>query len=184
LPATVQIVRTTGSGTGTETVITNLNTRVLADDSATVAGTQNPVQIPTVGSNPSFWVSTRLSGSTNPATVINNIRWFTSGSSSLGTGIVISGSQATGSYAQATGLVGTSGSTLSTAGYSGIQLTGSSGVLTQFTSSTPYFMSGSFANGAAPADFGGFMVFQIWVGSTANPGATGQDQFSFRYDET
>ena len=63
--ATVLIKRLTGAGPSA-TDITGINTRANAFDTHTVADTANPIQIPTSGTNYSFWVTTRLDATVAP----------------------------------------------------------------------------------------------------------------------
>ena len=50
------------------------------------------------------------------------------------------------------------------------------------TAGSPLSITGSI--GVATGDFGDFFVFQIVVGSTASPGATPQETFTWIYDES
>jgi hypothetical protein len=108
MPATVDIVRLTGTTPGTPSTITGINTRANSFDSHTTADTTSPVQIPAAGSNYSFWVNTRLTCSVTPAGTINNLRWYSDGANNFGTGITLIGNEAT-AYTQATGTAGQTG---------------------------------------------------------------------------
>lgn len=179
--ATVTIRRWTGSsGSPTKTDITGINTRANAEDAHSTAGTTNPIQKPTAGTNNSFWVATRLSADTTPTGTIDNIRWFSDGSNSLGTGVTCVGNTAT-TYVQATGTAGTSGDILNTTNYS--TLSAAAVDVFTHTSGSPKTVSGSISN-PSTGDFGDFFVYQIQVDNTASAGATGSETFTFRYDET
>lgn len=180
--ATVQILRLTGSGP-TENVIndgtTGINTRANAEDTHTTAGTSNPIVVPTSGTNYSFWVVTRLKATVAPATNLTNIKWYTDGTNSFGTGVTCKMNTATG-YVQATGTAGTTGNLLNTTNYS--TLAGATSDSFTFTSGSPKSVTGSQAS---TGQFGDYIVYQIEVGTTANPGPTSvQETFSVQYDET
>ena len=181
MAATVTIRRWTGaSGSPTKTNITGINTRANAEDAHSVAGTSNPIQIPETGTNYSYWVATRLSADTAPSGTINHLRWYTDGGNGFGTGVTCKMNTATG-YVQATGTPGTTGTLLTTGAYA--TLAGTPTDAFAFTSAAPKTVSGSI-NGPSTGDFGDFVVFQIEVGSTAGPGATAQETFTWKYDET
>jgi hypothetical protein len=120
-----------------------------------------------------------LSASTTPTGTIDNIRWYADGANNFGTGVTCKGEQAT-SYVQATGTVGTTGSQLTTGNYSTV--TTPVDVFT-YTSASPKSVTGSIVN-ANTGDFGNFFVYQIEVGTTASPGTTAQETFTWLYDET
>jgi len=178
MPATVTIRRHTGA-TPTKTDITSINTRANAEDAHTTAGTTNPIQIPAAGSNYSYWVATRLSADVTPAGTINNIKWYADGANGFGTGVTALGNTATG-YVQASGTAGTTGIVLSVANYA--TLTTPVDPFT-FTSASPKAVAGSLSN-PSTGDVGDYFVFQLVIGTTAGPGATAQETFTFKYDET
>jgi hypothetical protein len=181
MPATVTIRRWTGaSGSPTKTNITGINTRANAEDAHSVVGTTNPIQIPETGTNYSYWVATRLSADTAPSGTINNLRWYTDGANGFGTGVTCKMNTATG-YIQATGTPGLTGTQLTTGAYA--TLAGAPTDAFAFTSAAPKSVAGSI-NGPSTGDFGDFVVFQIEVASTAGPGATAQETFTWKYDET
>lgn len=181
MAATVTIRRWTGASTApTKTNITSINTRCNAEDAHSTAGTTNPIQIPTTGTNYSFWCSTRLSADTTPSGTINNLRWFTDGTNNFGTGVTNKGQSAT-SYVQATGTLGVTGTQLTTVNHAG--LIAAPVDVFGFTSAAPKSLTGSISN-PSTGDFGDFFVYQFEVATTAAPGATPQETFSWRYDET
>lgn len=180
MPATVTIRRWTGStGSPTKTNITGINTRANAEDAHSTAGTTNPIQIPSTGTNYSFWVATRLSVDTAPTGTINNIRWYTDTGNGFGTGVTCKMNTAT-SYIQATGTNGETGTQLTTSAYS--TLAGSPTDAFAFSSGSPKAVTGTIT--ASTGDLGDFVVYQIEVASTASPGATPTETFTWRYDET
>lgn len=176
MAATVVINRTTGSGP-TKTTIQGTTDRLSTSDTQN-PGTNNPIPIPAAGTNYSFWVSTRLQATAAPANGINNIKWYSDGTS-FGTGLTCSGNQATG-YTQATGTVGTTGTVLSTGNYA--TLAAAPVDVTTLTSGSPMSITGSIA--ATTGDFGNFFVYQLAVGTTANVGTVAARTFTFQYDET
>jgi hypothetical protein len=181
MAATVDIKRWTGaSGSPTKTTITGINTRANAEDAHSTGGTTNPIQIPAAGTNYSFWVASRLSAGTSPSGTINNIKWYTDGSNNFGTGVTCKMNTATG-YVQATGTAGTTGDILNTTNYS--TLAGATSDCFGFTSGSPKSVTGSISN-PSTGDFGDFVVYQIEVGTSASPGATAQETFTWKYDET
>ncbi len=167
--ATVDIRRATGAGP-TYTNITSINTRCNAEDVHSTADTVNPIQIPTSGTNYSYAVWTQLYVSVAPTTGISNLRWYTDGSNSLGTGVGLNVKSAV-TYAQATGTLGVSGDAIS-------------GVANAFTYtvSSPLTVGGFITN--TTGIVGDFVVFQFTVGTTASSGATATETLTWIYDES
>lgn len=178
MAATVLIRRLTGAGP-TATDITSANTRASTSD-APSPGTSDPIPVPPSGTNYSYWVTTRLDATVTPDTAINNINWYTDGANSMGTGITCVGQDAS-SYVQATGTQGTTGTQLTTGNHAG--LTGSPVDVFTFTSGSPKSITGSISN-PSTGQFGNRFVYQIEVASTAGPGATTAETFTWSYDET
>jgi hypothetical protein len=182
MPATVTIRRWTGaSGAPTKTDITGINTRANAEDAHSTAGTSNPIQIPAAGTNYSYWVHTQLSADTSPTGTINNIRWYTDGTNNFGTGVTCTG-QSASSYVQATGTAGTTGTQLTTGNHIG--LTAAPVDVFTFTSAAPKALTGSISNPTTGDIPNSAFVYQLAIGTTAAPGATGTETFTFKYDET
>ena len=86
--ATVIIERLTGAGPA-RSDITSINTRANTFDSQTTGDTANPIEIPSAGTNYSYWVNTQLNATVAPDNLIDNIEWFTDGVNSYGTGITL-----------------------------------------------------------------------------------------------
>lgn len=179
MAATILIRRLTGAGP-TATDITSINTRANAEDAHTTAGTSNPILIPAAGTNYSYWVVTRLDATVTPTGTVNNLKWYTDGGNGLGTGVTCRVGTATG-YTQATGTAGTTGTELTVGNYATFTL-GNSNAFT-YTSGSPLSVTGSVSN-PTTGQFGDRVVYQIEVGTTAAPGATGSETFTWRYDET
>lgn len=181
MAATVQIRRWTGSsGTPTKTDITSANTVANAQDAheGTASGSSNPIKIPAAGTNYSFWVATRLFASVAPTGSITNIRWHTDGANNFGTGVGCNVAEAT-AYTQATGTTGETGNVLNTSNY-GASLKATASAFT-YDVTTPLSIAGSVSG---TGDFGSFVVYQLTVGTTASPGTTAQETFTWLYDET
>ena len=190
MAATINIKRWTGLiGSPTKTSIDGANTVANAVDShqAVAAGSSSPIKIPTVGTNYSYWVCTRLAAATSPAGSISNLRWYGDGAANWGTGVGCNVSQATATngtsvgYSQAIGTPGTTGTVLSTGNYP--SLTGAPVDFTTLISSAPLAVVGSITN-PNTGDFGNFVVYQLTVGTTASAGVTAQETFTWLYDET
>ncbi len=189
LAATILITRHTGAATGspavgtTKTDITSTTNRMAYSDSP-ADGTSNPVPIPPSGTNRSWWVSTTLHCTVAPSNAVNNLKWYSDGTS-FGTGLTCKGmdaARATG-YTQATGSggAGTSGTTLTTGNYTA--LSGATADVTTFTSGSPKSIAGS-TTGTDSIGFGDFFVYQLEVTSTAAVGTMTARTISFQYDET
>lgn len=196
MAATVIIQRHTGAGTTgggtTKSDITSINTRANAQDAHETADVDNPIQIPAAGSNYSYWVSTRLNCSVTPSGTIDNLRWYSDGSNNFGTGVTCVVGYAdeddatNDGYRIATGTPGETGTVLNETNYDSLIDQGGSTYTSDafgFTSGSPLSIGGSITTPSTGV-FGDFVVYQIVVGSTASPGATSQETFTFKYDET
>lgn len=177
MAATIIINRLTGAGP-TATPITGINTRANAEDAHSTAGTSNSILVPSAGTNYSYWVHTRLECTAITSGTVDNLKWYTDGSNNLGTGVTCVGESAT-SYVQATGTPGSSGDQLTAGAHAG--LAGAPSDVFAYTSGSPKSISGSTTT---VQQFGDRMVYQIEVGTTAASGATGQETFTWRYDDT
>lgn len=180
MAADILIHRLTGAGpTGTN--ITSTTTRASTSDSAT-PGTSDPIPIPAAGTNYSYWVSTQLYADTLPAGTINNLRWYSDGGNGFGTGVTCVGYSAA-AYVQATGTQGESGDELTEGNHA--QLNDAPEDVFGFTSGSPLSLTGEIdSEDAADSLFGHLFVYQLAVGTTAGPGTTSAETFSWSYDET
>lgn len=131
--------------------------------------------------NLSYWINTRLDCTVAPAGTINNLKWYTDGGNGFGTGVNCKVATAT-SYVQATGTVGTTGDAMSpiTGGY-GATLSGVGVDAFTYTTGSPLSVTGSTTT---TGQFGDRVVYQIEVISTAGPGTTATETFTWRFDET
>jgi len=186
--ATVIIERLTGVGP-TRTDITSINTRANAFDSHTTGDTANPIEIPSAGTNYSYWVNTQLNATVTPDNLIDNIEWFTDGTNSYGVGITLQvATAALLSYTQATGTPGVTGILLNDTNYTGGTITpaipGADNAFT-FVTGAPLAVTGSIANPTTGA-FGDMVIYQVAVGTTATPGTkpASPETITWRYDET
>lgn len=177
MAATVLIRRLTGAGP-TATDITSINTRANAEDAHTTAGTSNSILVPAAGTNYSYWVTTRLDVTAITSGTVDNVKWYTDGSNNFGTGVTCSVGTAT-AYVQATGTAGTTGTQLTAGNYTGYTQ-GNANAFT-YTSGAPLSVAGTTTT---TGQFGDRVVYQIEVGTTAASGATAQETFTWRYDDT
>lgn len=193
MAATIKIKRVTGaSGSQTLNDITTGTTRLNTAD-VVADGTANPVAIPASSNNYSFWASIRLVCSVAPATAINNVRFYSDGSNSLGTGVDCNVSTVAGTngstttnYTQATG----------TAGLTGLEMGANYGhaitspvTVFGYTSGAPLTVPGSFTTGTdtaadnATGSFADWVILQLKVGTTAAAGITAAETMTYIYDE-
>jgi hypothetical protein len=186
MAANIGIVRITNTVASQVTAdIAGGNTVANADDNHYSAATtsNNPVRIPATGTNYSYWVSTRLIAYTNPPGTINNIRWYTNGANNFGTGVTSLFHQAT-TYQQASGTVGTSGTQLTVTNYTSLLAAPVDPFGYNVTGSPSFPVTGDITFGSTtPAQFGNYVVYQLNVGTTAQPGATSAT-FTWLYDES
>ena len=176
----LQIRRLTGAEP-TATNVTSINTRLNAEDAHSTAGTTNPILKPASGTNYSYWASFRLYYDGAGTGTINNIRWFTDGTNSFGTGRTMSVGTAT-AYAQATGTPGETGDVLNDTNYSTFTL-GNANAFT-YTSASPLAVTGSVTDPSSE-EFGHYVVIQKEIDDTASAGAGGaQETISWRVDST
>lgn len=181
MAASVRINRHTGvAGATLSNLTADLNTVVNLTDTHQInaPGSTNPIPIPTAGVNRSFWCVTRLQATTAPTGTINNIRWFTNGTNNWGTGVTCFGNAATG-YTQATAASASSGTQLIVGNYA--TLVSAPVNVNSATSGSPISIAGSTTTAA---QFGNYFVYQFEIGTTAIPGATTAQTFTWAYDET
>lgn len=187
MAATVTIRRWTGaSGAETKTDVTSINSRYMTSDTHATGGTANPIPVPAASSNYSYWVSYRLSVDVTPTTELNNIKFYTDGTSSSPTGVTWLMQKANvgadDGYRQATGTEGTTGDLLNLTNHTG--LTDVPVDPFGYDSGAPLTLSGSITN-PDTGDVGDFVVVQLVVASTTTTtGAVTAETFSFVYDET
>ena len=153
-----------------------------------VIDANNPIPIPTSGTNRSFWKHIFLQATGGTFTQIDNVKFFTDGTG-FPTGITVfigdetpvKNSGSTAGYDQATGTVGTNGDELTTH----TQISGKLEAFGNFTSGTPKTVpiseSGAIIN--ASGETTNYIVAQMDVASTASPGDLADETWTFQYDE-
>ena len=172
MAASTAIYQYTGSGP-TTTSITNLRYKTADDPSGT--DTTYPLVKPSAGTNYSYLTYVALFATTGPASTLNNIKWYSDGSSGLGTGITIKGKE-TNTYAQATGTQGTSGDLSSS------YFTSGTDVFT-YTSGSPASITSNATSGNNTR-YSYYWATQMSLSTSVTPGTTSTETFTFRYDET
>ena len=156
-----------------------------ADDS--VIDANNPIPIPTSGTNRSFWKSIFLQATGGTFTQIDNVKFFTDGTG-FPTGITVfvgdetptKNSGSTAGYDQATGTVGTNGNELTTHSF----ITAKTDAFS-FTSGSPKTVTISEAGAIinASGETTNYVVAQMDVADTASPGDLADETWTFQYDE-
>lgn len=179
--ATVVVAQFTGAAPGASSDVNSASVTVGTSDEASNA---SAIPIPSSGSNHSYWSTFALVATVAPDNAINNLKWYTDGTNSLGTGVT--GIVTTlSAYDRAVGTAGSSGALLSatcTAAISGCPGAATSDMFL-YTSSCLLTVTGSI--GATTGSIGDkFVVHQLSVISTATAGNTGEETLTFQYDET
>lgn len=196
MAATVNIKRLTGAAPGTAAAV-NIDgtTNRMSTSDNPAPGTASPIPIPAAGTNYSYWVVTQLNAAVGPANGINNMKWYSDGTS-FGTGLTCSGNQAT-SYVQANGTANVTGTVLDTAqtanhynasGTATSPLLGSpvdvSGLNSGIPNGAVQNIGGSTLTAGGTGYFGNMFVYQLAVGTTATVGTMAARTFTWQYDET
>lgn len=169
---------------GSNTIVEGLgppNLRYKTADNATI-DTANPIVIPGTGSTYSYWKQVYLFCSGAPDTQIDNIRFYSDGSSGFGTGVDLKiGSPSilrTGSYE-----VADTTSDMVTAHTS---ISAQSSVF-DFTSGGTTFQVGISGTGDniidAVDEASDYVVLQMQVADDASPGTLSSETLTFIYDE-
>jgi len=156
-----------------------------ADDA--VIDANNPIPIPTSGTNRSFWKTKFLEATGGTFTQIDNVQFFTDGTG-FGTGITTNvgdqtpthNSASTAGYDQATGTIGTTGDELTTH----TNISTKTDAFT-FTSGSPKSISISESGAVIDAvgESTDYLVSQMDVTTTASPGDLADETWTFQYDE-
>jgi hypothetical protein len=167
MAATVSVNQCTGAGPST-TTITNL--RFNTDDTAN-PGTVNPMVKPAAGTNRSYWKTVYLNADTTPTGTINNCKIYCDGTISWTGCTLYIGS--TGTYAQATGIEGTTGDDSSVA----------TANITNYTSGASKQLTGSIDN-PNTGKITDYVVMQVDLTNSAVAGTLAAETLTFQYDET
>ena len=188
--ATVAVFVETGpNATPVEQDTTGLgppNIRFKTQDDSTIDA-NNPIPIPSSGTNRSFWKHIFLKATGGTFTQIDNVKFFTDGTG-FGTGITTfvgdetptKNSGSTAGYDQATGSVGSDGDELTTH----TNITAKTDAFT-FTSGSPKTVSISEAGNIidASGETTNYVIGQMDVADTASPGDLADETWTFQYDE-
>lgn len=172
MAATISVKQATGSGPSAAT-ITNLRFKTADDSSGT--DTTYPLVKPSSGTNYSYVAWIYLNADTSPASTINNLKFYTDGTNSYGTGVTVKGIT-TATYTQATGTSGTSGDLSSTVYTSGTDVF-------SYTSASPLAVTGSISN-PSTGKISNYVAMQMALATTVSAGTLSAETFTWRYDET
>jgi hypothetical protein len=165
MAATVLIHSWHGSAPGSGSDITGADFRFgLTDGDA--LGTSSPVVVPAAGYAYSYVKNLRLYVSVTPASVIDNIKFYSDGVA-WGTGIQV--------------MAKTAASYVDPIANADAALIGTTDAVT-YTSASPLSVSGSLSN-PNTGNLGDFVVLQARIASTAAPGIYTGRTYTFRYDE-
>lgn len=177
MAATVVINRITGTvAASAETNVTSGSVHAGAQDANT---SPCRIPVPSSGSNYSFWVTTQLKCTVAPDNSLNNVKWYTDGGNSFGTGVTALVIPASG-YASALGAAGSSGSLLNAANY-GPTACAATSSLFLYTSACKLTLTGSTNT---TGSFGNRVVFQLSVDTTASAGNSGAELITWEFDES
>ena len=166
MAATVSVKQATGAGPSANT-ITNL--RFSTDDNYD-PGVLNPLVRPASGINRSYWKTIYLNADTSPSLIINNVKLYTDGAIGW-TGVTVY-MGTTGTYTEATGTEGLTGtdSSVATADFS------------TFTSGAPKSVTGEI-NNPDTGKITDYIELQADVAVSATPGVLSTETATFQYDE-
>lgn len=166
MAASVLIVEKNGAG-GTATDKTAGAIRFKNADNALV-DTLNRMAIPLSGSDWSYEKWLRLKIVTAPSVDIQNLRFYTDGSSGYGTGVNL--------WAKAVGTYATPAEGTSAQGYAD--------VFSYTAANTLSLGAGPYGEAGAVGEIGSHLVLLLEVQSTASPGLLANETLTFSYDET
>lgn len=167
MAATVSVKQANSTGP-TATTITNL--RFNTDDTVN-PGTVNPLVKPSAGTNRSYWKTVYLNADSSPAGTINNVKLYSDGTIGWTGCTLFVGT--TGTYTQATGTPGTTGTD------SGV----ATALMSGFTSGSPKSVTGTITN-PSTGKITDYVVFQVDLSTSAVAGTLSAETLTFQYDET
>lgn len=180
MAATVQIQCEVGaSGSTTSSDITSTNLRLNTADTISTDDTTNAVKIPSSGNNYSFWKHTKFVWTGGTATLLDNFKWYTDGTNSLGTGIalLVATCDATADYIQATGTAGETGDDMETS-HTNLDQTPVGAFV--YDSGSPLSLTGSLSS---TGTFAKYVVLQLQIDNTASSGETTTEAMIWQWDE-
>jgi len=167
MAATIEIHEMSGADAGSDK--TSGTIRFKDADDATV-DTNNPLVIPAEGSIYSYTKKLRAYLEDAPTTQVSNLRWYTDGTISFGTGVAVSVKN-----------IGTTfGSQYKTAMESGADLFGKTSAAPLDGDGTD---TGPFTDSDVDTYIGDIIELQMSVASTASHGALSAETLTFAYDE-
>jgi len=171
MAATIQIHEmTTDADTGVNKTSGTVRFKDAASTTSTAVDTSNPVLVPTAGTNYSYVKKLRAYMDAPPDVNITDMKWYSDGTSGLGTGIAIS----------AKNLGTTFGTHYKT------EMSGGADLFT-YTSASPLDGDGTDAGPFVPADdntyIGDIIELQMSVASTASNGQKGPETVTLAYSE-
>ncbi|MFH0938237.1 MAG: hypothetical protein V1899_03015 [Planctomycetota bacterium] len=165
MSANVKVYSWHGAGAGSGADITSADVRFRLSDVDT-GDTANPVVIPAAGTNYSWLKNLRLYATTSPASIIDNLKFYSDGVA-WATGITVKG-KASDTYVDPVA--------------NGASILAGATDLYTYTTGAPLSLTGSISN-PTTGDFGQFVVAQLLMASTASPGVSTGRTYYFRYDE-
>ena len=164
--------------------------RFKTEDDATL-DSNNPIPVPTSGTNRSFWKQVYMFCSTTGGalTKIDNIKFYSDGAAfsgytgvdlMVGTTTTTKASSTSTGYNLAVGTSGTTGTVMTS--HSGISATANA---TTYTSASPLSVGISQAGSQIDAinETTNYVVLQLNVANTASSGTLAAETLTFRYDE-
>lgn len=180
MAATVAILQAYGSSPSHNTITSGTATMGTSDETS-----PSSIPVPTSGSNYSYYMHTCLYSACAPDNSITNIKWYSDGANTFGTGVLCNVCTASG-YDQATGTAGSSGIILNSTchgGLSGVGDTGAASDAFTWVTGSRLTVSGSIdaSTGCFPDEW---VVFQLSVDTTAGAGNTGEETWTWAYDES
>lgn len=167
MAATVSVKQAYGAGPSADT-ITNL--RFNTNDTVN-PGATNPMVKPAAGVNRSYWKTVYLNADTTPTGTINNCKIYSDGTIGW-TGCTLYGGSI-GTYTQATGTPGTTGTDSSVA----------TANVANWTSAALKSLTGTISN-PSTGRITDYVVMQVDVTTTAVAGTLVAETLTFQYDET
>lgn len=174
MAATVQIRQYTGAG---PTQTDKTSGSIVAGTSDELAASN--LRVPSSGSNYSYWLTTGLYCTVAADNALNNIKWYSDGTNTLGTGVDMVVTPAS-AYVQSVGTAGSSGSVLNLANHLGASAVPVA--YETYTSGAKLTIAGS--TDTTTGCFGDFLVMQVNIESTAGAGNTGEETLTWQWDES
>lgn len=167
MPATVNITSYHDATGSTTNNVDGATIRYKVADNDT-NDANNPVPIPTTGTNYSFIKQFRFNAASTPANTINNLKVYADGANGLGTGLdlrVKLSASYTNPIAQGT-----------------TSLSGTASIFT-YTAGSPLAVTGSISNPSTGA-FGEYIQTQVSAADNAVQGNSNNETITFSYDES